>query len=277
MRVRRCTRSLSFSEIGRSWSSLSATMSTGSIGGVIAILYARAEDSAKCCSDIGVSSHLMKSRTIDAASCTECSHSTPGRRIVASMRIADDDEYRNSIAICVVNTHRGVLQSDGPMRENRQRLAFDFRVAVRHGDCGLFVAASDEFGLLVATIVDDRFVQRAETGPRIGAHVFDVERPEDVDHEVGAAMFRRQDVQFRRRGRFGSRILQRRCAACNRLPEQLLQVCEPVPRVAALAAAAPLRKFRRVEENFRDLPMACLHLITATRNRACAQARFWLA
>jgi hypothetical protein len=39
--------------IGSSCRSMSATSSTGSHGGVSAILYARTADSAKCCSDIG--------------------------------------------------------------------------------------------------------------------------------------------------------------------------------------------------------------------------------
>ena len=59
-------------------------MSTGSIGGVVAILYARTVDSAKCCSDIGQSSHFTKSRTRSAASCTAWFHSVPGRRVAAS-------------------------------------------------------------------------------------------------------------------------------------------------------------------------------------------------
>ena len=74
-----------WSWIGSSCSSISAITSTGSIGGVIAILYARTVDSAKCCSEPGASSHLTKSRTIAAASCTEWFHSVPGRRLLASM------------------------------------------------------------------------------------------------------------------------------------------------------------------------------------------------
>jgi hypothetical protein len=49
-------------------SSLSATSSTGADGEVIMILYARTADSAKCCKEIGLSSHLTNSRTIAAAS-----------------------------------------------------------------------------------------------------------------------------------------------------------------------------------------------------------------
>ncbi len=64
---------------------MSRVISTGSCGGDIAILYARTVDSAKCCSEAGWSSHLMKSRTRPAGSCTQCVHSTPGRRLFASM------------------------------------------------------------------------------------------------------------------------------------------------------------------------------------------------
>src|SRR6478672_3820012 len=43
--------------------------------------------------------------------------------------------------------------------------------------------------------------------------------------------------------------------------------CGPELRLAAPAAAAPLRKFRRVEENFRALPMTCLQFCSAARLR----------
>ena len=45
--------------MGSSCNTASATITTGSIGGVIAILYARTADSANCCSDTGESSHLV--------------------------------------------------------------------------------------------------------------------------------------------------------------------------------------------------------------------------
>ena len=38
---------------------LSSTITTGSLGGVIAIRYARTVDSAKCVREMGVSSHLV--------------------------------------------------------------------------------------------------------------------------------------------------------------------------------------------------------------------------
>ena len=63
---------------------LFATITTGPIGGVVAILYARTNDSPKCCKETGVSSHLLKSLTMLAASCTECAHSTGGLRSAAS-------------------------------------------------------------------------------------------------------------------------------------------------------------------------------------------------
>jgi hypothetical protein len=48
------------------------------------------------------------------------------------------------------------------------------------------VTARDELGILVAGVVDHRFVQTAETRTRHCAHVFEVERFENVHHEVGA-------------------------------------------------------------------------------------------
>jgi len=51
-------RKLSGSEIGFSCNSASSDSMTGPIGGVTAILQARTADSAKCCSEVGWSSHL---------------------------------------------------------------------------------------------------------------------------------------------------------------------------------------------------------------------------
>ena len=57
-----------FEGTSSSCSSTSRTKATGIIGGVIAILYARTIDSAKCSSECGASSHLVMSRTNAAAS-----------------------------------------------------------------------------------------------------------------------------------------------------------------------------------------------------------------
>ena len=77
--------------------------------------------------------------------------------------ISEDDVDRHAVAKRVVNRHGGVLQADRAVHADEQRLAFDLGVAVAHGDGGLFVAAGDEFGHLVAAVIDQRFVEAAET------------------------------------------------------------------------------------------------------------------
>src|SRR5262245_30055362 len=107
-------------------------------------------------------------------------HTGPAHRRIN--RVPNDDEYRHAIAIRVVDRHRRVLQSNRAMGKHTERFTFDFRIAVRHSDRGLLVTASDELGLLVASIVDDGFVQRAKAGPRVGADVLDVERAKYIYH-----------------------------------------------------------------------------------------------
>jgi len=53
----------------------------------------------------------------------------PQRRVE---RVAEHDVDRYSIAVCVVDRHRRVLQADGAVREDAERLSFDLEVAVRH-------------------------------------------------------------------------------------------------------------------------------------------------
>ena len=48
--------------------------------------------------------------------------------------IAENDVHRHAVAKGVVDRHRGVLQADRAVHANEQRLAFDLRVAVAHGD-----------------------------------------------------------------------------------------------------------------------------------------------
>ena len=117
--------------------------------------------------------------------------------------VAENDVDRHAVAVGVVDRHGGVLQPDRAMREHQQRLAFDLGVAVSHGDRRFFVAAGDEFGTLIAAVVDDRFLQPAETRSRIGADVFETQRLDDIDHEVGAGSIRSQDFDVRRNFSFG--------------------------------------------------------------------------
>ena len=92
-----------------------------------------------------------------------------------------------------------MLQADGAVRHDHHRLAFDLGVAVRHGDRRFFVAAGEQLGVLVAAVVDEGFVQAAEAGAGIGGDVFEAERLDDVDHEVGAGAVGGVDVGARRR------------------------------------------------------------------------------
>ena len=79
-----------------------------------------------------------------------------------------------------------------PWHEHRHRLAFDLEVAVRHGDRRLLVAAGDELRRRVAAVVDERLVDAAEARAGVGRDVLEVERLEDVDHEVAARPIGRQ-------------------------------------------------------------------------------------
>ncbi len=77
-----------------------------------------------------------------------------------------------------------MLQADRAMAQRAGRFARDLEIAVRHGDGGFFMHAGDEFGLLVAAVIDDGFVDAAAGGGRVAEHEIDVERLQHIDHEV---------------------------------------------------------------------------------------------
>ena len=109
------------------------------------------------------------------------------RRPVRGVEIvAAHDDDRHAVAPCVVDRHAGVLQADGAMDQRQQRLAGDLEVAVRHADGGFLVRAGEELRHLVAAVVDQRLVDAAVARGAVGRQIFDVERLDDVDHEVGA-------------------------------------------------------------------------------------------
>ena len=84
---------------------------------------------------------------------------------------------------------------------------------MRHAHGRLFMAAGNELRLLIAAVIDDRFVQGAESIARLGADVFKVEGLEDVHHEVGTGTIDRQDL---RAGRVTLKIWpQVRAAPCR--------------------------------------------------------------
>ncbi len=108
---------------------------------------------------------------------------TPLDRVGAVSR---EDHERHAIDPGVVDGHRAMLQAYGAVHERGHGLAGRLRVAVRHRDRRLFVHAGEELGLLVAAIVDERLLQAAEARAGVRRHVFEVERLDDVDHEIGA-------------------------------------------------------------------------------------------
>ena len=100
--------------------------------------------------------------------------------------VAGEHHDRHAITPGVVDAHRGMLQADGAMHQHAHRLARRLGVAVRHRHRRFLVQAGEELRLLVATVVDQRLVQAAKARARIGRHVVEVERLDDVDHEIGA-------------------------------------------------------------------------------------------
>ncbi len=107
----------------------------------------------------------------------------PHRRVE---RVAGEDVDRHAVAVGVVDRHRRVLQADRAVGEDRHRLPFHLEVAVGHGHRRLFMAAGDELRHRVAAVVDDRLVNAAEARAGIRRDVLEVQRLEDVDHEVAA-------------------------------------------------------------------------------------------
>ena len=198
--------SRAFPGMASSCRSPSATSTMGDMGGVIAILYARTADSAKCVSEVGESSHFVKSRTSDAPSWTLWAHSTPGPSIRRVGDVAEDHVHGHAIAVGVVDRHGRVLQAHGAMREYGQRLALDLGVAVGHADRRFLVAAGEELGIAIAAVVDHRFVQGAEAGAGIGADVLDAQdlSTSTMKSDPGRSLVRTSTLaafRFRLRGR----------------------------------------------------------------------------
>jgi hypothetical protein len=90
-------------------------------------------------------------------------------------RVAEEDEHRRLPAKGVVNRDGRVLQADGAVGEDRHRPAFDLGVPVGDEDRRFLVTAGQQLRASVAAVVDDRFVQPAETGTGIGGDVFETE------------------------------------------------------------------------------------------------------
>ena len=107
-------------------------------------------------------------------------------------RIAAEDQYRHAVGVGVVDRHRSVLYPDGAVHHHHHRLAGNLVIALRHRDRDFLVQAGQPFRVAVAAMVDERLVQAAETGPRVGGDVVDIEGLDHVDHEIGTGPFNRQ-------------------------------------------------------------------------------------
>src|SRR5262249_39380559 len=75
----------------------------------------------------------------------------------------------------VIDHHRGVLQSYRPMRCEGHGFAFDSVIAMSDTDGRFFVTARQPFGTLIATIIDEGFLQRPETRPGVCRNVLQVQ------------------------------------------------------------------------------------------------------
>src|ERR1700685_4338214 len=58
--------------------------------------------------------------------------------------VAKNHENRYSIAVCVVDGHRRVLQTHRAVNADQERFPLDFGVSVSHGDRGLFMATRNK-------------------------------------------------------------------------------------------------------------------------------------
>ena len=128
--------------------------------------------------------------------------------------ISNDDVHWDAIGIGVVDCHRRVLQSNSAVRHDHHRPAFDLRVAVGHRNRRLFMAACQQLGSFVAAIINDRLVQRAERRSGVGGDVIEIERLDNVQHEVRTRPIRGIHINARRRRggfRSGQRGIRKRC------------------------------------------------------------------
>jgi len=100
-------------------------------------------------------------------------------------RVSGEDHHRHAIGPGIEDRHRRMLDSDTAVDHRAHGLACGLGVAVCHRHRRLLVHAGEELGFAVAAVVDQRFVQAPEARARIRRDVLEVERLDDVDHEVG--------------------------------------------------------------------------------------------
>ena len=78
-----------------------------------------------------------------------------------------------------------MLEADRPVAEYQQWFAGNFEITVRERDRRFLMRAGEKFRFLVAAVVDQRFMQPTKTLRGIARDVIDIERLDDIDHEVG--------------------------------------------------------------------------------------------
>ena len=104
----------------------------------------------------------------------------------ASTPLPPNTIMRHAVAPRVVEAHRSVLQADGAVHHHAHRLARGLGVTVRDARRRFLVQAGENFGVLVAGVIDDRLVQAAKAGGRIDRDVLQPDGFQHVRHEVGA-------------------------------------------------------------------------------------------
>ena len=107
-----------------------------------------------------------------------------GTARVGIEEITGEHHDRNPITPGVVNRHRRMLKPDGAVRNDAHRLARRLGVTMRHRHRRFLVGAGKKLGFLVATVINDGFLQAAKARSRIGRDVFHAGRLDDVDHVV---------------------------------------------------------------------------------------------
>ena len=78
----------------------------------------------------------------------------PGHPLHGVGVVADKQNHRHPVAIRAVYRHRRVLQPDRAIRINGHRFTFNFEVAVRHCNGGLFMKAGQKLRVAVHSVVD---------------------------------------------------------------------------------------------------------------------------
>ena len=121
----------------------------------------------------------------DGADVLRRMHRRHARRPVRGIEIvAGEHDHGRAVAKRVVDVHGGVHQPDRAVAQRHQRLVGDLVIAVGDADAGFLMGAGEEFRHRVLAVVDQRLMDAAIARCRIGRQVFDVERLDDVDHEI---------------------------------------------------------------------------------------------